>query len=116
MTHNTLVTAQQNTLEVITLPEFTVVNGKYVRKPYIFTMENKDEYCQWVKIWKEQYKALSIESRKEKHLRNEAFRNKKSASSHQSAVLRMREQARTLLEIRKEGKLFIKAMKTAVLM
>jgi len=107
--------------ERILLPKFGATKDKegntiWARLPYEFTFTNKEEYLTWRKIWKETYKELSLKIRETKNLRNNSFRNKETDTyKHQYECSKLREQARTLMEILQEGKEYSWTLKRASL-
>lgn len=98
------------TIDKILLPNFGAIKnkeGKHVwgRLPYEFSFKSKEEYLAWRKVWKAHYKALSVQIRETKIARNVGFRTKSpDAYKHQYDTSRLKEEARTMLEILTEGK------------
>ena len=111
---NIMNTITQEKVEVketkIILPPNGVIKDKdgksaWGRTQYVFPFKSKEEYLTWRQVWKDTYMPIAYESREAKILRNNGFRNKtEDGPKYQGQVISMKEEARSLLEILKQGK------------
>ena len=82
---------------------YTSIGVHYVIYKFEFLWETKEEYLEFVKLWKEQYKELSKRLKKAKHALKEAHRQG-GGWRETEHVMSLKSQAHMLLQMREQGK------------
>ncbi len=71
---------------------------------FVFPFENRSQYCDFTRLWKENYAALSLLLRDQKQVIRATQRRSEYAGKHQQRCIELKHEATIQLEMRQSAK------------